>query len=87
MLNADAFTAVVEQAKQQERNLRARMRLTRPERDWPSEGYHTLRAWTQGTSEHSALAARYPDLRFVVFGELPSFEEVCETVKSAEGAI
>ena len=63
------------------------MRPARPEQDRPAEGYHTLRAWTPGTPEHSALAARYPDLRSVVFDELPSFEEVCHTVKSAESVI
>ena len=87
MLDADAFAATVERTSQQERNLRQRTRLIRPQRDRPPEGYHTLRAWTPGTQEHSTLSASYPRLRSVVFGELPSFDDVCDMIHSAAGVI
>ena len=87
MLDADAFSATVERASEQERKLRERMRLIRPERDRPAEGYNTLRAWTPGTREHSTLSAQYPRLRSVVFGELPPYDDVCDMIHSAEGVI
>ncbi|MCY4423641.1 MAG: nucleotidyl transferase AbiEii/AbiGii toxin family protein [Acidimicrobiaceae bacterium] len=87
MLDADDFLETVERTKKQEGKLRARMRITRPERDRPPGGYATLNAWTPGTQEHSALSEHYPRLRSVVFGELPTYDEVCETIRSAEAAI
>ena len=87
MLDTDDFLATVERTKQQERKLRERMRLSRPERDRPPQGYATLRAWMPGTPEHSALSAQYPTLRSAVFGRLPTYDEVCEMVHSAQGMI
>ena len=87
MLDADDFLETVERTKEQESKLLARMRITRPERDRPPGGYATLNAWTPGTQEHSALSEHYPSLRSAVFGELPTYDEVCETIRSAEGAI
>ena len=87
MLDADAFAETVERTSEQERKLRERMRLIRPERDRPPEGYHTLRAWTPGTQEHSTLSVQYPRLRSVVFGELPAYDDVCDMIHSAEGVI
>ena len=87
MLDADDFLATVERTKEQERKLRERLRITRPERDRPPEGYDTLRVWTPGTPEHSTLAAQYPILRSVVFGQLPPWDDVCEMVHSARGVI
>ena len=87
MLDADDFLATVERTKDQERKLREKLRITRPEQDRPSEGYDALRAWTPGTEEHSTLSAQYPILRSVVYGQLPSWDDVCETVHSARGVI
>ena len=87
MLDADTFAATVERTKEQERQLRQRMRLTRPECDRPQPGYDTLRAWTPGTPEHSTLSEQFPQLRAVVFGELPTYDDVCQTVHSAAGLI
>ncbi|MCY4663857.1 MAG: nucleotidyl transferase AbiEii/AbiGii toxin family protein [Acidimicrobiaceae bacterium] len=87
MLDADGFLATVERTKEQERELRERLRITRPERDRPREGYDTLRVWTPGTQEHSTLSAQYPSLRPVVYGHLPSWDDVCDMVRSAQGVI
>ena len=87
MLGADGFLGTVERTKEQERKLRERLRITRPERDRPPEGYDTLRAWTPGTEEYSTLSAQYPVLRSVVFGQLPSWDDVCGMVHSAQGVI
>ena len=87
MLNQDSFLETVENSQEQERKLREKMRLKRPERDRPSEGYDTLRAWTPGTAEYGILSERFPDLDVVVFGQLPTYDEVCETIHSAAGLI
>ena len=87
MLNGDAFLETVESSQEQERKLRDRMRIERPEQDRPSEGYDTLRAWTPGTSEYDTLSERFPDLDVVVFGDLPTYDDVCETIYSAAGLI
>ena len=87
MLDADGFLATVERTKEQERKLREKIRLKRPEQDRPSEGYDTLRAWTPGTAEYDTLSERFPDLDVVVFGQLPTYDEVCETIHSAAGLI
>ena len=87
MFDADALLATVERTKEQERKLREKLRIKRPERDRPPEGYHTLNAWTSGTQEYSTLSEHYPNLRSVVFGELPSYDDVCEMIQSAEGVI
>ena len=83
-LTRELLLAAVERSKVQEQTLRMRAGIhTRPHVDRPSEGFHTLRAWSAGTREHEALASEYPRLRSVVFGELPSFADVCDTVHSA----
>lgn len=87
MLDPDSLAATVERTKQQERKLRDRLRITRPERDRPPEGYDTLRSWAPGTPEHSTLAAQYLSLRPVVYGHLPAWDDVCEMVHSAQGII
>lgn len=87
MLSQDTFLETVERAQEQERKLRAKRRSTRPEQDRPSEGYDTLRAWTPGTAEYDTLSEIFPELDIAVFGELPTYDEVCETVHSAAGLI
>lgn len=87
MLTGDSFLETVECSQEQERKLRDKMRIKRPERDRPSEGYDTLRAWTPGTSEYDTLSKHFPNLGDVVFGDLPTYDDVCETIHSAAGLI
>ena len=87
MLTADAFLAAVERSTTLEEPLRARMTFSRPVRERPRAGYHTLRAWTGGTPEHAALSAAHSQLRNVVYGEMPSYDDVCAAVHSAAGVI
>ncbi|MXY09257.1 MAG: hypothetical protein F4Z00_12420 [Acidimicrobiaceae bacterium] len=83
LLDHDSFIATVERTQHEERKLRKKMKSKRPERDRPAEGYASLRAWTSRTPEYAALSAAYPSLRSVVFGELPTYDEVCDAVHSA----
>ena len=87
MLTAEAFLAAVERSIKQEEALRARMKITRPVRARPRQGYHTLRAWTAGTDEHAALSAAHTRLSGVVYGPMPRYEDVCAAVHTAAGAI
>lgn len=88
MLSADAFTEAVEHTKDHERTMHTKMkRIVRPQQSRPTQGYDTLRAWTAGTQEHSALSEAFSKLRSVVFGELPPYSEVCNTIHSVGGII
>lgn len=87
LFNSHDCLATVERLKQRDRQMSEKMRLHRTVIDRPPEGYHTLNAWTRGTREHDRLTSEYPRLRTTVFGELPTWDEVCDTIRSAEGVI
>ena len=88
LLDADAFIEACERTKNQDQTMHKKMkRMVRPQQDRPRQGYDTLRAWTPGSPEHSALSNEYPKLRSVVFGDLPPYSEVCGTIRSVSGII
>ncbi len=86
-LDRERVLAAVAHMRRSDLAIRKRRRVNRPQHDRPTEGYHSLRAWTPGTVEYETIQKAYPALESIVYGDLPDNAEVAKRIRSCAEAL